>query len=286
LKRTRIDELPKITFIIEEKDNMNRSLLIAGSLVLLSATSAASAAGPYCGAVGTTGSTAIARASSAFTEWASGYTNYVVGANCDATWQTPSKALGSATTSTSDICCLGNGGQMTLTFDKAITDGSGFDFAVFENSFSDTFLELAYVEVSSDGVNFFRFSNHSLTASAVSAFGSVDPTNIDGLAGKYRVGYGTPFDLNELAGVSSLLDVNAVAYVRIVDIIGDGTCRDSSGNPIYDPCPTTGSGGFDLEAVGVINTVPEPGTSVLLLGAILAGCGFLGRKRRKFHDPA
>jgi hypothetical protein len=263
---------------------MIRSLWLAGSLVLLTAA-AASAAGPYCGAAGTTGSTAILRTSTAFTEWASGYTNYLVGADCAASWQTPAKALGQATGSTTDICCLGNGGQITLTFDKAIANGTGFDFAVFENSFNDTFLELAYVEVSSDGANFFRFSNHSLTASPVAAFGSVDPTNIDGLGGKYRVGYGTPFDLDELAGVSSLLDVNAVAYVRIVDVVGDGTCLDSSGKAIYDPTPTTGSGGFDLEAVGVINTVPEPGTCTLLLGAILAGCRFLWRKRRISNDP-
>jgi hypothetical protein len=261
---------------------MIRSFWLAGVLVQLSAI--AVAAGPYCGAAGTTGSTALSRASSAFTDWANGYTNYLVGANCDASWQTPSKALGPATTNTADICCLGNGGQITLTFAKAIANGTGFDFAVFENSFSDTFLELAYVEVSSDGANFFRFSNHSLTPSPVAAFGSVDPTNIDGLGGKYRVGYGTPFDLDELAGTSPLLNVNAVTCVRIVDIVGDGSCLDSSGNPIYDPTPTTGSGGFDLEAVGVINTVPEPGTLALLAGAILAGAGALWKKRRTSHD--
>jgi hypothetical protein len=236
------------------------------------------AAGTFCGAAGTDGSTAIYKDSAAFTEWASGYQNYIVGTDCASTWQTPAKALGKATGSSTDICCLGNGGQITMTFDKAVTNGSGFDFAIFENGISDTFLELAYVEVSSDGANFFRFPNHSLTSSTVGAFGAVDPTNIDGLAGKYRVGYGTPFDLDQLAGVSPLLDVNDVKYVRIADIIGNGTYLDSAGNPIYDPYPTTGSGGFDLEAVGVINAVPEPSTMVLLgFGAVV----FLVWQRRR-----
>jgi hypothetical protein len=42
-------------------------------------------------------------------------------------------------------------------------------------------------------------------------------------------------------------------YVRIVDIKGNGSAKDSSNRPIYDPYPTSGSAGFDLEAVGVIN---------------------------------
>ncbi|QQR94474.1 MAG: hypothetical protein IPJ93_11675 [Bacteroidota bacterium] len=56
-----------------------------------------------------------------------------------------------------DVVSLGDGGMATLTFANPIMNGSGWDFAVFENSFSETFLELAFVEVSSDGVNFFVF---------------------------------------------------------------------------------------------------------------------------------
>ena len=44
-----------------------------------------------------------------------------------------------------------------------------------------------------------------------------------------------------------------IRWVRVVDVVGDGSCTDSFGNVIYDPYPTIGSGGFDLEAVGVIN---------------------------------
>lgn len=257
---------------------MLRRLLLIGSIVLLPA--AVSSAGIYAPAAGQTGSTAIYKDDSTFVEWASGYEDYAVGADCTASWQTPAKALGKAVGDSYDICCLGNGGRITLTFDKPITNGTGWDFAVFENGFSDTFLELGYVEVSSNGTDFFRFPNYSLTASAVGAFGSVDPTNIDGLAGKYRQGYGTPFDLDQLVGVSSLLDVNNVGFLRIQDIVGDGTYFDTVGHVIYDPHKTTGSGGFDLDAVGVIHTVPEP-SGLALLASVGAAAVVLRYRRRK-----
>ena len=192
-------------------------------------------------------------------------------------WQTPEKALGQAVGSSYDIVCLGAGGSIVMTFDTAIYDGEGYDFAVFENSFNDTFLELAYVAVSSDGVNYFRFDNDSQTTSSVSAFGAVDPTNIDGLAGKYKQGYGTPFDLADLYYDAELLNIDNIQYVRIVDIIGDGTYLDSDGDVIYDPYPTSGSAGFDLDAVGVINAVPVP-AAVWLLGSGLLGV--IGIRRR------
>ena len=239
------------------------------------------AAGPYAPGAGQPGSTAIAKDNPLLVAWATGWRDYLVGAGCDPSWQTPEKALGPALGTSTDIVCLGNGGRITLTFDLYIVDGPGWDFAVFENGFSDTFLELGFVEVSSNGTDFFRFPNASLTPSPVGAFGAVDPTNIDNLAGKYRAGFGTPFDLAQLAGVSPLLDVNAIGFVRIVDIVGDGSATDSAGRPIYDPHPTSGSGGFDLEAVGVIHTaaVPEPRAMAMALSAI-AACIALAAQRR------
>ncbi len=237
-------------------------------------------AGPYAPAAGQPNSTAIHMNDPAFTGWATGWENYNMGSNVSSTWQTPDKALGKAVGTPFDIVCLGRGGQITLTFDNPIANGDGYDFAVFENSFSDTFLELGYVEVSSNGTDFFRFDNDSLTSDSVGGFGAVDPTNITGLAGKYKQGYGTPFDLADLAGVSSLLDINNIGYVRILDIVGDGTYLDSSGDVIYDPYPTFGSAGFDLDAVGVINanTVPVP-AAVWLLGSGLLT--LMGIKRKK-----
>lgn len=260
---------------------LRRSLLI-GSILLLPA--AIATAGPYAPAAGQAGSTAIHKDDPAFRGWATGWLDYAVGADCAASWQTPAKALGMAVGDSYDIVCLGNGGRITMTFDKAIADSPGWDFAVFENGFSDTFLELGYVEVSSNGSDFFRFSNYSLTASPVGAFGTIDPTNIDGLAGKYRQGYGTPFDLGQLAGVSPLLDVNNVGYVRIQDIVGDGTYFDSAGRVIYDPHKTTGSGGFDFDAVGVIHSVPEPATLVLLAAGAAAAFFLRGWRRKDPRD--
>ncbi len=227
-------------------------------------------AGPYAPAAGQVGSTAIHMDDASFVGWADGWENYNVGTNVAAEWQTPEKALGKAEGSNFEIVSLGRGGAITLTFSTPIMDGPGWDFATFENAVTDVFLELGYVEVSSNGTDFFRFDNDSLTADPVNGFGAVDPTDITGYCSKYRQAYGTPFDLSDLAGVSALLDVNNVGYVKIVDIVGDGTYFDTSGSVIYEPYPTVGSAGVDLDAIGVIHAVPEPGTFVLLLTAIAA----------------
>ena len=256
---------------------MKRILLVLAVFLSVLSIGNTGFAGIYAPAAGQEGSTAIHMDDEAFVAWATGYQDYIVGANVSASWQTPEKALGKAVGSSYDIVCLGAGGSIVLTFDNAIYDGSGSDFAVFENSFSDQFLELAYVEVSSDGVNYFRFDNDSQTESTVGGFGSVDPTDIDGLAGKYRQGYGTPFDLSDLSYDAELLDIDNILYVRIIDIIGDGTYYDTSGDVIYDPYPTSGSAGFDLDAIGVINAVPVP-AAVWLLGSGLFG--LLGFRRR------
>ncbi|WP_334108090.1 PEP-CTERM sorting domain-containing protein [Methylobacillus sp.] len=255
--------------------------------------SGAAYAGPFAPAAGKPGSTAIIGTDPGFVQWATGYENYNPGPNVDATWKTPENALGGAAgtglDSVYDIVTLGDGGSITLTFSGTIYNGTGYDFAVFENSFNDTFLELAYVEVSSDGINFFRFPNYSFTSNPVSGYGTVDPTNIHNLAGKYKVGYGTPFDLDDLVGIAGL-DVNAVSHVRLIDIVGDGSYFDSypaeygGPNPIYDPFPTWGSGGFDLDAVGVIHfaaAVPEPSAYAMLLAGLIVVPAVARRRQRR-----
>ena len=248
------------------------------ALLILVFTAGTAFAGPYAPAAGVEGSTAVHMDDTAFVSWATDYENYLVGTNVDLGWQTPEKALGKAVGTSGDIVCLGRGGEITMTFANAIFDGAGDDFAVFENSFNDTFLELGYVEVSSDGINFFRFDNDSLTSDPVGSFKDVDPTDITGFGGKYRQGYGTPFDLAQLDGVSSLLNINNVGWVKILDIVGDGTYLDTSGDVIYDPYPTGGSAGFDLDAIGVMNAVPIPGAVWLIGSAFLVIAGF---KRRR-----
>lgn len=222
--------------------------------------------GPFCGAVGTEGCTAVRFDDNRIKAWATECTVVRGSQNLsdpdapDVTYGDASQAVGAATAITTDVVSLGDGGSATLTFDKPIANGNGYDFAVFENSFSDGFLELAFVEVSSDGNRFVRFPATSLTQTVrqIGGNGPVDPTYINNLAGKYRVGFGTPFDLEELRD-SSAIDINNITHVRIVDAVGSidpqfGT-RDAHGNLINDPFPTLSySAGFDLDGIAVLNT--------------------------------
>ncbi|MCL9807230.1 T9SS type A sorting domain-containing protein [Flavobacterium amniphilum] len=214
---------------------------------------------------GQTGSTAIHYTSGSFVAWATGATitrgkqDISNGSSSYASFGTASEAVGSPNGSTMTVVSLGDGGNAVVTFAQPITDGSGYDFAVFENSFSDTFLELAYVEVSSDGTNFFRFPAHSetQTSTQIGGFGSVDCRYLNNLAGKYKLGYGTPFDLADIPNNASL-NKNAITHVKIIDVVGSINASyatyDSYGNKVNDPFTTPfASGGFDLDAVGVIN---------------------------------
>lgn len=224
-------------------------------------------AGPFCGVVGSEGCTAIACTDSRIKGWATGC-ELVLGSsdltNPDApvvSYGTAEEAIGPATTSTMDVVSLGDGGSATLTFEHPIKNGEGFDFAVFENPFNDYFLELGYVEVSSDGVNFVRFPATSLTQTARQIVSSVDPSYINNLAGKYRAGYGTPFDLEELRD-SANIDINSITHVRIIDVIGSidpqYATYDAFGHMVNDPFPTvTYSSGFDLDGVAVLHNSTE-----------------------------
>jgi hypothetical protein len=229
---------------------------------MLMTFSALAMAGPYLPASGEPGSTAVEKDEPAFIAWATGWHHYVVGEEASETWQTPEEALGPAEGTSYDIVSLGRGGSIILTFHRPIRNGEGWDFAVFENSFNDTNLELAYVEVSSNGTDFVRFHNDSLTSKPVARYGAIDPTDVHGLAGKYRQGFGTPFDLQELAVRNEVLTgkvhLRWITHVRIIDIVGDGTCLDTGGDVIYDPYPTIQSAGFDLDAVGVRYENTEP----------------------------
>ncbi len=166
---------------------------------------------------------------------------------------------------------LGDKGAAVLTFDKPVADKAGYDFAVFENSFTDDFLELAQVAVSSDGYNYFTFPSVSLTDTnaQVTTFGTLATEKIHNLAGKFRAGYGTPFDLADLQNIQSL-DLQHITHIRITDVCGSinplMATRDADGRMINDPYPTPfPTGGFDLDGIGVMsfgttgieNTLPE-----------------------------
>ena len=157
------------------------------------------------------------------------------------------------------VLSLGDGGFATFEFSNTLFNGDGYDFAVFENGFDNYFLELAFVEVSSDGENFFRFPSQSVTdiQSQLESFDLLATESIHNLAGKYPAQWGTPFDLSDLV-LDENLDVNNIRFIRIVDVVGCidplyGT-TDSYGRIINDPWPTAfPSGGFDLDALGLIH---------------------------------
>ena len=223
--------------------------------------------GPFCGAVGTEGCDAIDGHSSSIVAWATGVSvvrgldDIAVPDGPRVIYGSESDAVGPIDFTTTTAVSLGDGGSATVTFAHPIRNGEGPDFAVFENSFNDYFLELGFVEVSTDGERFVRFPATSLTQTETQVVSEVDPTFINNLAGKYRVGYGTPFDLEELRD-STGINIDSIVYVRIVDVVGSINPQyatyDAYGHIVNDPYPTsdpTGnwrSGGFDLTGVAVM----------------------------------
>lgn len=246
-------------------------------------------AGPFAPAAGLPGSDAVLHSDSRFVAWATSVVSLTRGPRTIAdpslgvaSFGAPGNALGPAGIDPTHVVSLGDGGSITLAFDQPITNGPGFDFAVFENAFADVFLELAFVEVSSNGVDFYRFPSTSLTpvAAQIDSFGSIDPTNIDNLAGKHRSGFGTPFDLDDIQVDSIAFDASRVRYVRIIDVVGSidplFATTDSVGSVINDPWPTVfASGGFDLDGVGVIHAIPEAPSVILM--ALVIGAGIFYR---------
>ena len=228
-----------------------------------------SLAGPFAPAAGVIGSDAIPHGDAAFLGWATDVVNLERGPqdlsnplSPLASHGVPQQALGPAGLDTLGVVSLGDGGSITLGFASPLRDGPGADFAVFENSFSDQFLELAFVEVSSNGTHFARFPAVSLTPTTtqLGGFGLIDPTDISQLAGKYRVGFGTPFDLQVLQNADPFVDIEQIRYVRLVDVVGsiDGAYAryDSEGRTINDPWRTPfPSAGFDVDGVGVVHFV-------------------------------
>lgn len=276
--------------------------MIGRSVILLLVFGAAAVGGPYSDEYGgmhhTTGA--------CFRGWVSGYMEYVqpdpntggyshndAGQVCAISNAIVGRPSGFDTGSTvKHVFSLGDGGSIILKFNGAIEDGPGADFAVFENGFTDysdfaytsrdgatnnfSFAELAFVEVATRTSAWARFPVvclnttvlHNLNNVGEDRFASQDVTLLDGVAGKHRIEYGTPFDLsaltNDSAVLSGAVDLRYIRYVRLVDVVGDGSTTDSLGRPVYDPYYNYSSGypdlptksetdGFDLRGVGVIH---------------------------------
>lgn len=166
------------------------------------------------------------------------------------------------------ILDLGLEGSLTLGFDVELCDGPGADFIVFENAFYmagtlDAWAELAFVEVSTDGLHFARFPALFAGGPGLLPMGSA--RNLAGIGPVHahpvlrpwidprdpcQAG-GDAFDLADLRGdplvLGNLVDLSRIRFVRIVDI-ASGKERDPRGRVILD----SGSGA-DIDAVAVIH---------------------------------
>ena len=183
----------------------------------------------------------------------------------------PTNALG-APAGALDVHSLGIGGSLTLGFSATIVDGPGADFLVAENpfyvTFQSTFAEVAFVEVSSNGVDFARFASAYYGAQVEpGSFGTVAVGSYDNLTGQTPSalasnpladpqdvveGGGDAFDLATLQShplvVQGLVDLHAITQVRLVDA-RSGVDVDSRGVTIRD----AGAGSADIDAVTVIH---------------------------------
>jgi hypothetical protein len=198
-------------------------------------------------------------------------------------------------------------GSVTFYYETGIYNGAGADLAVRENGFASGpapgfFAELAFVEVSSNGIDFARFPSISLNTTRVSTAGTFqlyDMTNVCNLAGKHASNMATPFDLEDLSTDSLVMggtvNLANIKYVRLVDVVGNpessgaAGALDSLGNRILDNWTTYDSGGFDIsivgglpQAVGVLNAVPEPSVALLFCSAMLP----LMRRTRRDRNPS
>ncbi|MBN2650872.1 MAG: hypothetical protein JXR63_00715 [Spirochaetales bacterium] len=180
------------------------------------------------------------------------------------------KALGAANGDANNVLSLGNGGFVTIEFEFEVEDLPGPDICIFENGlvqFVDgrelVFAELAYVEVSSDGVNFARFPSSVLDSEAKEAFDYIYPGNYNNLAGISKSGWGVLFDFADLICTrevaENLVNLDKIKFVRVVDIPGisepasDSACFDSFDQIITDPYKTEQTAGFDLNSLGALN---------------------------------
>jgi hypothetical protein len=144
-----------------------------------------------------------------------------------------------------DVVSLGVGGEIVLGFgERAIIDGEGADFVVFENAFwaggdpTMPFAEPGEVAVSEDGERWHTFDcdpNGRGGGSSGSGCAGLDPTLV------YDTETTTKLDPEEVGGAAFDLEdlgVTRARFVRIRDLSDDG-----------DP----NSAGFDLDAIGLVH---------------------------------
>lgn len=188
----------------------------------------------------------------------------------------PSNALGAplgggSSSGSADVHSLGTDGTLTLGFPVTLVDGPGADFLVAENPFAispgQVYAELMFVEVSSNGTDFARFSSRFFGGDG-SAFAINTVGFVAGLAGQTPVfanpanaavdpqdvveAGGDAFDLADLRTHhlvrSGAVNLQHITQVRLVDVVS-GQSLDERGRAILDP----GSGSADVDGVTVIH---------------------------------
>lgn len=157
----------------------------------------------------------------------------------------PPKGQGTNSGST-DVLSLGSGGEIVLGFgEHGITDGPGADFVVFENCFwpsgdeSKVFAELGEISVSEDGKRWHTFAcdtvgdgkGHFPGCAGYSPTLAYDPATLIPLDPKQSGG--NAFDLADLG-------ILRAHFIKIHDL--------------KTQSPGGVSGGFDLDAIGVIHS--------------------------------
>ncbi len=170
------------------------------------------------------------------------------------------------------------GGSIILEFtDNLVVNGPGVDFTVFENVLykggvsENRFMEPAVIEVSQDGINFYRFPfdfvphynaegkiNYYNPYSYAYGFAGINPVYSNG-------SYPDPTDPSVSGGDSFDLDsitrknLTWIKYIMVIST-GDNWLIDVNGDRVRhncDPgfwsCIGRGNAGFDLDAVSAVN---------------------------------
>ncbi len=159
---------------------------------------------------------------------------------------------------------------------------SGTNLVPVARGYNFIWTKLAFVDVSSDDTNWARFPTTYLNTDVLfqatvpdspDHWLSQDATMIDGLAGRTALQYGTPFSLSVLTNNpnvrSGAVNLSNIRYIRLTDVVGDGSTTDQYGNPIYSPyydgtqvptlvaAPDSATDGFCLRGVATL-VVPSP----------------------------
>jgi hypothetical protein len=195
-----------------------------------------------------------------------------------------------------DVVSLGVQGELVLGFEPgaAITDGEGADLIVSENAMAPTagspwrFAELIRVGVSTNGADYAFFPVWCGITEAVEPYEFIDSALVEGFAGITPVladvgpageggngvdpfdpaaAGGDAFDLADLAGdplvAGGAVDLARIYFVKLKDVLGDGSELDGVGNAVYDPTgnmdpPYNDETSADVDALTVIHGLAAP----------------------------